>query len=78
MSFDDISESGECPTKEYISEIQANQIGNTTSIEPNQTPDICQTQMNELSYIPSGVEEDDSTTLIIDDKDYHEELRNWK
>ena len=60
MSFDDISESGEYPTNEYISEIQANQNGNTTSIEINQTTDICQIQMTELSHISSRSEEDDS------------------
>ena len=60
MSVNDNSESGECPTNEYISEIQANQNGNTTSIETHQTTDIFQTQMTELSHIQSGVEDDDS------------------
>ena len=60
MSVNDNSESGECPTKEYISEIQANQIGNTTSIETHQTTDICQIQTNELSHIQSRSEDDDS------------------
>ena len=60
MSFDDISESGECPTNEYISEIQANQNGNITSIEINQTTDIFQTQTKELWHIQSRSEDDDS------------------